>query len=85
MAARPRSKPVARPVVPPFSEDLAGLEHKLGYNFSDVSLLSTALTHQSALEGQDQSGQSYQRLEFLGDRVLGLVVSDNSCVSVRKF
>ena len=56
--------------------NIAGLESKLGYAFSDIDLLRTALTHQSALDGQDDARQSYQRLEFLGDRVLGLVISD---------
>ena len=42
-----------------------------GYEFSDPNLLRQALTHPS-LDGDT----SYQRLEFLGDRVLGLVVAD---------
>jgi ribonuclease-3 len=51
------------------------LEQKTGYAFSDPSLLDGALTHISALSGKNRVG-SYQRLEFLGDHVLGLVVSD---------
>ena len=47
------------------------LEQRLGYAFRDAALLDEALTHVSAGEG----GRSYQRLEFLGDRVLGLVVA----------
>lgn len=43
----------------------------LGYEFKDDSLIREALTHPS-LEG----GRSYQRLEFVGDRVLGLVIAD---------
>lgn len=53
--------------------DLARLEERIGYAFSDRARLILALTHVSA------SGKrlgSYQRLEFLGDRVLGLVVAD---------
>lgn len=50
---------------------LSQLQRRLGYRFHDGSLLEEALTHVSAA-GQ---GRSYQRLEFLGDRVLGLVVS----------
>ena len=51
------------------------LESRIGYEFADKSLLVCALTHISALSGQSRAG-SYQRLEFLGDHVLGLVVSD---------
>src|SRR5260370_36047070 len=51
------------------------LETRIGYEFTDKSLLESALTHISALSGNSRSS-SYQRLEFLGDHVLGLVVSD---------
>ena len=51
------------------------LETRIGYEFADKSLLDCALTHISALSGQSRAG-SYQRLEFLGDHVLGLIVSD---------
>jgi ribonuclease-3 len=51
------------------------LEQRIGYTFADKTLLGSALTHISALSGKSRSG-SYQRLEFLGDHVLGLVVSD---------
>jgi ribonuclease-3 len=52
------------------------LELRIGYSFSDSSLLDCALTHISALSGSKNRAGSYQRLEFLGDHVLGLVVSD---------
>jgi len=52
---------------------LAALEGRIGYTFVDRSLIRTALTHASAVTaGKD----SYQRLEFLGDRVLGLIVTE---------
>ena len=51
------------------------LEQKTGYAFADNSLLDGALTHISALSGKNRVA-SYQRLEFLGDHVLGLVVSE---------
>lgn len=51
------------------------LQETLGYTFDDKSLLGRALTHGSALTGGDRA-MSYQRLEFLGDRVLGLAVAD---------
>ncbi|WP_230531949.1 ribonuclease III [Microvirga roseola] len=46
---------------------------KLGYRFEKPALLEEALTHVSAPQA---AGQSYQRLEFLGDRVLGLAIAD---------
>lgn len=50
------------------------LEERLGYRFKDRALLEMALTHKSALPNGKRY-QSYQRLEFLGDRVLGLSVA----------
>jgi ribonuclease III len=52
------------------------LEQRIGYHFSDSALLESALTHISALKGARNRANSYQRLEFLGDHVLGLVISD---------
>jgi ribonuclease III len=54
----------------------AAIEARIGHKFSDASLLTTAITHVSALKPQRKRGESYQRLEFLGDHVLGLIVSD---------
>jgi ribonuclease III len=51
-------------------------EARIGYRFRDPALLEQALTHISALTGLRNRAGSYQRLEFLGDHVLGLVVSD---------
>ena len=45
-------------------------QDRLGYHFNDFELLQRALTHSS--KGSD----NYERLEFLGDRVLGLVIAD---------
>ncbi|MBX3554491.1 MAG: ribonuclease III [Pseudolabrys sp.] len=52
------------------------IEQRIGYPFSDSSLLATAFTHVSALKSARSRADSYQRLEFLGDHVLGLIVSD---------
>jgi ribonuclease-3 len=52
------------------------LEARLGHKFADPELLDRALTHSSAIAPAKRVAQSYQRLEFLGDRVLGLVVAD---------
>ena len=54
----------------------AALEARIGHQFADSALLATALTHVSALKPTRKRGDSYQRLEFLGDHVLGLIVSD---------
>jgi ribonuclease-3 len=51
------------------------LEKTIGHKFKDADLLARALTHISALAGAPRVA-SYQRLEFLGDHVLGLVISD---------
>ncbi|MBU1174898.1 MAG: ribonuclease III [Alphaproteobacteria bacterium] len=55
---------------------LSGLEERIGYRFGSQDLLAQAVTHSSAVAPTKRTAQSYQRLEFLGDRVLGLVVAD---------
>ena len=53
------------------------LQDKIGYHFNDVSLLKEALTHSSfANEHRAQHIKYNERLEFLGDAVLSIVVSD---------
>ena len=52
------------------------LETRIGYAFADKAILDRALTHISATSPKQGRGGSYQRLEFLGDHVLGLAVSD---------
>jgi ribonuclease III len=52
------------------------LEERIGYKFKDAALLDCGLTHISALKGSRNRASSYQRMEFLGDHVLGLVISD---------
>ena len=84
MAARPKRTrqraaakaiPKARPALSP--ERRAEVERKLGYTFVDETLLNRALTHPSLIDNFDGDAQfSNQRLEFLGDRVLGLVMAE---------
>jgi len=58
-------------------QQLTALQGKLSYTFRNMDLLSTALTHRSYVNENPQSGASdNERLEFLGDAVLGLCVSD---------
>jgi ribonuclease III len=54
---------------------LAELEKAMGHDFRDKGLLRQALTHVSAVRGGGDRGESYQRLEFLGDRVLGVIAA----------
>jgi ribonuclease-3 len=68
--------------------DLPTLAATLGYDFKDPALLKTAVTHPSAIAmarlrrgrktkaEEDTASTDNQRLEFLGDRVLGLVISE---------
>jgi ribonuclease-3 len=55
---------------------MSAIEERIGHKFADANLLVTAMTHVSALKPSRKRGESYQRLEFLGDHVLGLIVSD---------
>ena len=53
------------------------IEAKLGYEFKDKELLKTALTHSSyANENKKRNLECNERLEFLGDAVLGMVVAN---------
>lgn len=54
---------------------LAELQQRLGYSFRDESLLRLALTHPSVAHEDGVAAADNQRLEFLGDSVLGLVLS----------
>jgi ribonuclease-3 len=61
--------------MPPVSDPLAELERRLGYRFHDRGLLEAALTHRS--HAQETGGAvQYERLEFLGDAVLGLAAAE---------
>jgi ribonuclease-3 len=55
----------------PFNLDQ--LQNRIGYKFRDVSLLERALTRPSGRRGINAN---YQRLEFLGDRVLGMIIAE---------
>ena len=53
------------------------LEEKLGYTFRDPSLLENALTHSSCANESRGKLNSNERLEFLGDSILGMVVAEH--------
>ena len=56
---------------------MKSLEEKLGYTFRDPSLLENALTHSSRANESRGTLSSNERLEFLGDSILGMVVADH--------
>jgi ribonuclease III len=57
--------------------DLRGLERILHYNFKNPQLARQAMTHRSYLHATPgRSGESNERMEFLGDSVVGLVVNE---------
>jgi ribonuclease-3 len=68
--------------LPAAAEAPAGLEDRIGYRFGDLILLREALTHSSAAGRGRRAVRSNERLEFLGDRVLGLVIAD---LLIRRF
>ena len=59
--------------------DIAELENRIGYEFSDKEILKTALTHSSyanELKAKKKNAECNERLEFLGDSVLSIIVSE---------
>jgi ribonuclease-3 len=60
------------------------LESELGYHFGDAALLQKSLTHSSHAH-EARTGEDNEQLEFLGDAVLGFVVSDFLCRSYPHF
>src|SRR5271156_5584996 len=61
--------------VDPGAEGAASLAERLGHSFADLSLLQHALAHRSWCGEQEGGAPSNERLEFLGDAVLGLAVA----------
>ncbi len=61
----------------PTSDEYADLQRRIGYHFNDITLLQEALTHRSYVNIPGQGHlPSYERLEFLGDSVLGICVAE---------
>ncbi|RMH40514.1 MAG: ribonuclease III [Deltaproteobacteria bacterium] len=58
------------------ASDLSALERRLGYRFRDRALLVRAVTHRSFANEHPDAGGDNERLEFLGDAVLDLVVGE---------
>lgn len=80
MNARPKRKRLrasAQASEPALSaEAIEEIETAIDYAFRDKPRLMRAMTHPSALSATDAAKHSNQRLEFLGDRVLGLVIAE---------
>ncbi|KAI8901112.1 hypothetical protein BC833DRAFT_183137 [Globomyces pollinis-pini] len=58
-------------VEPSLMKGCVSIQQQIGYSFKNINILVEALTHASAIMG----GNSYERLEYLGDSVLGYVVT----------
>lgn len=65
------------------AETAAKAERAIGYTFEDKELLKRCFTHSSYANGNNEA--SNERLEFLGDAVLGLCVSENLFLNFRSF
>jgi ribonuclease-3 len=64
----------SEPAVDP-AGDLSAFQARLHYSFENIGLLRQALTHPSVAHEGDRTSRHNQRLEFLGDAVLGLVLT----------
>nr|WP_321441679.1 ribonuclease III [uncultured Hyphomonas sp.] len=74
---RTRLRGKGKAAAPVLSDDrLKAVQETIGYKFKDAALLVRALTHPSAVGGGDAVRDSNQRLEFLGDRVLNLIIAE---------
>ena len=58
------------------ARQLTALQQRIGHRFRDPALLIEALTHGSYLQDHPEDGPHHQRLEFLGDSVLQLILTD---------
>jgi len=63
-------------LTPPIEERITRIEEILDYRFNDRDLIVRALTHPSAVEADPR--YSYERLEFLGDSIVGLIVGEEA-------
>lgn len=65
--------------------DIKELQQKLDYEFKDEGLLLRALSHSSYANENHSTGGSNERLEFLGDSVLGLITAENFFTNYKNF
>lgn len=71
----PDNKNTQNKVSPQMLKRLAGLEETIQISFTNKDLIEKALTHPSYGDGRSKK-PNYERLEFLGDRVLGLLTAE---------
>jgi len=71
-----RNKKYAKGETKPIMSDLSAFEKTIGYKFNNISLLKTAVTHSSYANELKSPVPYNERLEFLGDSVLSIIVSD---------
>jgi ribonuclease-3 len=78
MAVRDPLEPAVHdhPLIAPGASAGDGFAALLGHDFARPELLRQAMTHRSALQGRGRRARSNERLEFMGDRVLGLVIAE---------
>jgi ribonuclease-3 len=62
--------------MPDKADPLRDLANSLGHRFARPELLAEALVHPSATQRRGRGAHGYERLEFLGDRVLGVIVAE---------
>ena len=65
--------------------EISVLQQAIGYEFQDLTLLDRALTHSSYVNESRQCVASNERLEFLGDSVLGFICAKLLFLENRKF
>ena len=74
---RTRLRAAAKACLPSLSDiQVRMIQERIGYHFKDRQFLVQALTHPSAVASADSVRLSNQRLEFLGDRVLNLLIAE---------
>ena len=74
---RTRLRAAAKACVPSLTDaQVKTIQDRIGHHFKDRDLLVRALTHPSAVAAADSIRLSNQRLEFLGDRVLNLLIAE---------
>lgn len=74
MPSTPFATHARGPVSVKLHQRVVAVEQIVGHHFSDQRLITSAITHPSAVEGKPVSA-SYERLEFLGDSILGAMVA----------